>query len=101
MRYKNLSKEQLIISFDRLTRFKLTKEKYFRVFSDIILSNLIEPVYKKSELQNLPACEITEIAEGIINASLNELCADAENCSKININSLLKDYENSVFYNDD
>ena len=67
MKYKILSKEQLIISFDRLTRFKPTKEKYIRVFSDIITSNLIEPVYKKQDLLNLPAKEITKIAEEIIN----------------------------------
>ena len=67
MKFKNLTKEQLIISFDRLTRFKPTKEKYFRVFSDIILSNLTEPVYKKSDLLNMHAAELTAISEEIIN----------------------------------
>ena len=66
MKYKYLTKEQLIISFDRITRFKPTKEKYFRVFSDIILSNLTEPVFKRSELSDMTAEEITKIAEEII-----------------------------------
>ncbi len=70
MKYKLLSKEQLLISFDRLTRFKNTKEKYIRVFTDIILSNLIEPSYKKSELVCMPPDELTHIAELIINDSL-------------------------------
>lgn len=104
MKYKNLTKEQLIISFDRLTRFKNTKEKYFRVFSDIILSNLIEPSYKKSELQNMPAKDITSLAEEIINSSSvdinkNQLAVITRGEERINF--ILKNYENSVFNNDD
>ena len=53
IKYKKLTREQLLISLDRLTRFKSTKEKYLRVFFDIILSNLIEPKYKKTELEKL------------------------------------------------
>ena len=40
MKYKALTKEQILISLDRLTRFKPTKEKYLRVFFDIILGNV-------------------------------------------------------------
>lgn len=100
MRYKNLTKEQLIISFDRLTRFKTTKEKYFRVFSDIILSNLIEPVYKKQELQDMSAIKITEIAEEIINSSLYKILPYVPLGIEGRINNLLKSYENAVFIND-
>lgn len=109
MKYKNLTKEQLIISFDRLTRFKSTKEKYFRVFSDIVLSCLIEPVYKKSDLQNMSAAELTEIAVEIINSSLSEI-SKTEGLSEINqsdvddnykINKILKECENRVYQNDD
>ena len=108
MKYKLLTKEQLIISFDRLTRFKLTKEKYFRVFSDIILSNLIEPSYKKTDLMDKPAHEITQIAEEIINSSLYEFIKKDENetyksmvdTNNSNINLILKQYENSIFNND-
>ena len=48
MKYKKLTPEQIKISLDRLPRFKFTREKYLRVFSDIILSNLIEQKIKKS-----------------------------------------------------
>ena len=58
MKYKKLTPEQIKISLDRLTRFKFTREKYLRVFSDIILSNLIEPKIKKNELLNYPAEKI-------------------------------------------
>ena len=61
MKYKKLTPEQIKISLDRLTRFKFTREKYLRVFSDIILSNLIEPKIKKNELLNYPAEKIKKI----------------------------------------
>ncbi len=98
MRYKILSKEQLIISFDRLTRFKPVKDKYFRVFTDIITSNLIEPKLKKSELIKLSPEIITNYAEEIINESLKS-CSEKTK-SKINLNETIKEYENSVFLND-
>jgi len=102
MKFKKLSKEQLLISFDRLTRFKYTKEKYFRVFSDIILSNLIEPVYKKSDLLNMSASDVTNIAEEIINVSLMEIQPSTALKSQddMAVNSVLKDYENYVYKND-
>lgn len=104
MKYKNLSKEQLLLSIDRLTRFKPTSEKYFRVFSDIITSNLSEPVYKKSDLLKMSSSDITKIAEKIINDSLNSLVLNLNNEyneKKNIINLILKDYENSVFINDE
>ena len=99
MKYKNLTLEQLIISFDRLTRFKYTKDKYYRVFSDIILSNVINPVYKKTDIQKLSPADLTQIAEIVINSSLEEL-ARADN-SDFYINETLKAYENSIFNNDE
>ena len=103
MKFKFLTKEQLIISLDRLTRFKPAKDKYFRVFSDIILSNLLEPVYKKSDLLNMHAAELTSISEKIINSSLEELIPrpTGEGLGEGTINSILKEYENSVFINDE
>ena len=103
MKYKNLTKEQLLISIDRLTRFKNTREKYLRVFLDVILSNLTDPIFKKSELLNLDSRKITEMAEEIINSSLTSLVKSKENKEQnsANINSILKEYENSVFENDE
>ena len=98
MKYKKLSKEQLIISFDRLTRFKNTKDKYFRVFSDIIISNLIEPVYKKTELEKLNPAIISDIVTEIVNSSLESILQ--KRYKEFYINKILKDYENSVFFND-
>lgn len=95
MRYKKLTSEQILISIDRLTRFKFTKEKYLRVFTDIILSNLIEPKIKKNELLNMDFAEICDYAAEIFNGSLEQ------NDDDFTINLRLADYENSVFNNDD
>ena len=90
MKIKQLTKEQLIISIDRLTRFKEPDIKYLRVFKDIILNNLIEPKFKKAELDNMDYEEIKNIAEQIINYSLPEN-------KDLDINQQLYNYENSVF----
>ena len=75
---------------DRLTRFKYSKEKYLRVFTDIILNNMIEPKLKKNELLNLPFSEIKNIAVEIFNSSLDVI-------NDFYINKKIYDYENSVF----
>lgn len=98
MKFKLLTKNEILISFDRLTRFKNTRDKYYRVFSEIISSNLKEPKYKKTELVNFSAKILTDIATEIINASL---FACSENIvSDYTINNIIKDCENSTFYND-
>jgi len=93
MKFKKLSKSQIKISIDRLTRFKSTEEKYIRVFSDIILSNLIEPKLKKRELLGLPYSDIRNLAEEIFNNSLPQKSGDYY------INTYLKKYENLTFNN--
>lgn len=92
MKIKPLTKEQIIISIDRLTRFKEPELKYLRVFKDIISSNLIEPKFKKTDLENLDYSEILNYAQKIINSSL-----DAKNKTDFSINEKLYEYENSVF----
>ena len=94
MKYKKLTKEQIIISLDRLTRFKNTKEKYIRVFTDILISNLIEPKFRKSEIMELDAKTLLLYTEEIFNSSINN------NIYNNVINITLRDYENSVFKND-
>ncbi|MBO6088243.1 ATP-dependent endonuclease [bacterium] len=90
MKIKPLTKEQLIISIDRLTRFKEPEIKYLRVFKDIILSNLIEPKLKKSELDEIPYDKLRDYAVSVINYSL-------EGEIDLTINKKISDYENSVF----
>lgn len=92
---KPLTKEQIIISIDRLTRFKNTEIKYLRVYKDIIISNLIYPKYKKCELDKKDYSELTNLAQKIINYSLEKL--NLLSSRNFIINQRLFDYENSIF----
>ncbi|MBQ7765097.1 ATP-dependent endonuclease [bacterium] len=94
MKYKKLTKEQIIISLDRLTRFKNTREKYLRVYSDILITCLIEPKLKKTDIENMDFFVITEYVTEIINNSI------PNKEYSIYINKILLDYENSIFNND-
>ena len=95
MKYKKLPKDQIIISLDRLTRFKNTREKYLRVFTDILTSNLIEPKLKKNEIYNMDFSIITKYVTEIFNGSLNS------DINSKTINNILLNYENSIFNNDE
>ncbi|MBE7705177.1 MAG: ATP-dependent endonuclease [Cyanobacteria bacterium SIG29] len=64
-----MSKEELIICLDRLSRFKLPEESYFRVFSDIISKHLISPKYSKKELEALCAEDLSKLTKLIWNKS--------------------------------
>lgn len=97
MKYKKLSKEQIIISIDRLTRFKNPKDKYLRVFSEILSSNLIEPRLKKDDILNLDYSVLTGYATEILN---NSLYIVEKSSSDFSINQKLAEYENSVFFID-
>lgn len=99
IKIKPLTKEQLIISIDRLTRFKNTKEKYFRVFCDLLVNNLVFPKYKKVEIDNIPPEKLKNYAQNIINYSLEIL--GFKNNDDYKINQKLLKYEDSVFVLDD
>lgn len=94
---KPLTKSQIIISIDRLTRFKNTETKYLRVFKDILTQNLIEPKFKKTDLEKMDYSELRNLAEFVINYSLEMAGLTLEN--DYLINQRLLNYENSVFEN--
>lgn len=66
-----------------------------RVFKDIILSNLIEPKFKRKELDEMEYLELKTLAENILNPSISELCPNIEN--SLIINKKLYEYENNIF----
>lgn len=92
---KPLTLQQIMISLDRLTRFKPTEDKYLRVFKDIITSNLISPKFKKSELALMDYSELTALVEEIFKFSFDNLGFYVKTDYVIN-KKLLK-YEKSVF----
>lgn len=89
-RAKPLTNEQILISIDRLTRFKPTEEKYLRVFKDIIISNLLYPKYKRQELDDMDYGQLTKLADYVFEISLG-------NAKSLDINKKLEVYESSVF----
>ncbi len=94
---KPMTREQIIIAIDRLTRFKPTVDKYLRVFKETILNNLITPSFKKKDLDEMDFSKISELATEIINFSLKELKVFEKD--DLALNKKLKDYENDVFVN--
>lgn len=98
VKIKPLTKDQIIISIDRLTRFKNPEVKYLRVFKDILTHNLIVPKFKKSQLDEMDYKELKNYAENIINYSLNELGFKLE--EDYVINQRLFDYETQIFKTD-
>ena len=72
MKYKLLTKEELVINLDRLSRFKLPEYSYNRVFSDIILKALISPNFSKTEIENTDAKYLSKIVKEIWNKSVQK-----------------------------
>lgn len=99
LKIKPLTKEQIVISMDRLTRFKPPEVKYLRVFSDILTNNLISPKFKKSELERMDYAEIRALSEFVFNYSLKSMGFGMDD--EYLINQRLYDYENSIFLLDD
>ena len=82
LKYKLLSFEELVINLDRLSRFKLPEDSFYRVFSDIILKYLISPKYSKSDIEKLDAKYLSKIVKKIWNDSVKN------SCSNKNLNNL-------------
>ncbi len=85
----------MIVAIDRLTRFKYTEDKYLRVFKELILSNLIEPKFKKKNLEEMDYLQIKNYAQDIINSSIYEYCTKSD--EDFSINNKLYEYENKIF----
>lgn len=100
MRYKFLTLEQIILIFDRLTRVKNTKDKYIRVFTDIIVSCLCEPKLQKKNFLENDYKTLKTYASEIINASLENISKQPLPKINKNINQFISDYENSIYIND-
>lgn len=99
MKIKPLTKEQIIISIDRLTRFKNTEIKYLRVFKDIVVHNLLSPNFSKSELDEMDYGQLKDYAQEIFNSSVKKIFGEVSNDYKIN--QKLAKYEKSVFKTDE
>lgn len=97
-KYKYLTKEELIINIDRLSRFKLPEEAYIRVFTSIILKTMISPVYSKNDIENMSGSDISKLVEIIWNSSVKNIFGETYKNNNIN---LLKYLAESSFCNFD
>ena len=68
-----MSETDILVSLDRLTRFKNPEIKYRRVFYDVILKHLNFPSLSKNKLNEMSAAEISKIVEKIWNDSVLKL----------------------------
>lgn len=73
IKYKLLSFDDIVISLDRLTRFKNPEIKYRRVFYDIILKHLIFPSVSKHKLDEFPASFLVDTVTEIWNKSVENI----------------------------
>lgn len=89
-----MSPEQIKLCVDRLTRFKHPRIKYNRVFSDLILSQLIEPKINKKTLETLDNKIIVAIVEEIFNSSTTMPIDEDE---KFCLNKMLIDFEEQIY----
>jgi hypothetical protein len=99
LKIKPLTKEQIIISIDRLTRFKNPEIKYLRVFKDIVVHNLLTPNFSKSELDDMDYGILKNYAQEVFNFSVKKLFGEISEDSLIN--KKLLEYENNVFKTDE
>lgn len=97
IKIKPLTKEQLLISFDRLTRFKEPEFRYIRVFTEIITSNLIEPKLRKHEIEQMDYDKLRDLAQDIINMSLDEIFPETCKDNLYTINKRILSYEQNIF----
>jgi len=95
IKFKYMTPEEIIISVDRLTRFKDPAEKYIRVFKDIISGHLLLPSIKKNQIETLNPANLKEYVEIIINKSLENFGFELNN--NFVINQKIYEYENSIF----
>lgn len=97
-KFKFLTKDELLISLDRLSRFKLPEESYFRVFSSIITKCLITPKLSKKDIEDLSGDELSKLVELIWNKSVENIFGAINKKNDINI---LKYLVNKSFKNID
>lgn len=77
IKFKLMSTQDLLISLDRLTRFKNPEIKYRRVFFDIILRHLLSPSVSKHKLDDLSPSFIVNVVQQIWNNSVEKLWGDS------------------------
>lgn len=87
-KYKLLTFDELVISIDRLSRFKLPDTSFKRVFFDIINKCLIYPKFSKKELELSDINFISHVVQRIWNDSVIQFSSAEPNMTDIALNTL-------------
>lgn len=95
IKFLYISKNDLILSLDRLTRFKYPDFKYYRVFNDILSKYLLQPKLNKAKLERLDIDTYRKYVEKIWNESVKHHCKNVSGTTIIN--ELIKEEEFSSF----
>lgn len=88
IKFKLMTMQDLVISLDRLTRFKNPEIKYRRVFYDIILRHLILPSVSKHKLDELPPSFLVSVVQEIWNTSVVSLFSDEVSETSVTLRDL-------------
>ena len=92
IKFKFLTKNELFINLDRLSRFKHPEESYFRVFSGIILKNLITPKYSLHDIEKMDENELCRIVSLIWNKSVENIYGKNNKETNFNVLKWLCEY---------
>lgn len=90
-----LSQKDLILSLDRLTRFKYPEIKYYRVFGDLLSKSLQNPKLSKPQISELSVFDLKSIVEKIWNESVKIYSPDVKadfNLNKVLVEELYEAY---------
>ncbi|MDD3150478.1 MAG: hypothetical protein PHV68_06555 [Candidatus Gastranaerophilales bacterium] len=95
LRIKLMSIEELLISLERLTRFKLPDKRRKRVYRDIILRFLVEPKINSQKFAEIPVDYVDKLVKIIWNNSVRSL--SCQNFINENLNLYLAYEETKLF----
>lgn len=84
IKFQTITREDLILSLDRLTRFKHPETKYNRVFSEIVCKYLLEPKLSKKSIEALDIEDLKKIIEKIWNESVDKQIKNKTNSQTLN-----------------
>lgn len=93
IKFLPVSQENLILSLDRLTRFKYPEFKYNRVFTDILCKYLLCPKLSKKQISQLDTKIFVSLIETIWNESVKQYLPEA--AADLNFNNAV----NNDIYN--
>ena len=96
IKFHTMSRQDLVLSLDRLTRFKYPAFKYYRVFNEILSKYLLSPRLNRAKLEKLDIKTYLNYVETIWNASVTKHSGNI--ALKSAINNLISTEENA-FYN--